>query len=91
MKKVMFIKVDKGVRTPESKAEALRKCGHLVAIVEDPMTGNKIKYYTTAALSDYDLCAEVTIRGGRVVSVRKVSKSILHELIIPDAPMFGGF
>ena len=91
MKKVLFIKTDKGTRTPESKAEALRKVGHLERIVEDPITGNKIKYYSMAALSDYGLCAEVTIRGGRVVDVRKVPEEILRELAPITVPEFGNF
>lgn len=83
MKSIMFIKKEKGCATLESKAEALRRVGHLERIIEDPITGSKIKYYSMPALHDYDLCAEVTIMAGRVVSVRNVPETALIQ--------FGGF
>ena len=91
MKKVVFIQKDRGHSTPEQKAEALRRVGHLESIHEDPFTGNIIKYYTMAALHDYGLCAEVTISGGRVVSVRKVPESALKSVPPTTVPLFGGF
>jgi len=83
MKSVVFVKKEKGSASLESKAEALRKVGHLAKIIEDPITGGKVKYYTMPAMHDYNLCAEVTVMAGRVVSVRNVPETVLIQ--------FGGF
>lgn len=91
MKKVVFIKRTNGTETPEAKAEALRKVGHLEKIIEEPSTGKVLKYYTMAALTDYNLCAEVTILRGRVVQIRKLPLSILREPQKNIIPEFGNF
>lgn len=85
MKKIMFVKKDKGCATPESQAEALKKYAHLEKIVQDRCTGNTIKYYTWDVLSEIGKCAEVTVSDGRVISVRNVPLSVLN------VPEFGGF
>ena len=91
MKKILFIEKTRGCSTPEQKAEALRRRGHLEAIAYDPMTGDKYKYYTMPVLHDFKKCAEVTIRGGRVVEVRNVSEDVLKQIKTRDAVSFGGF
>lgn len=91
MKKVLFVKREKGCETPESKAEALRKYGHLVSIKNDPISGGTIKYYSLAPLDVYDTAVEVTIIKGRVVSVRNISSNILSTLPPVNSPEFGGF
>ena len=88
MKKILFIERTKGAETLEAKAEALRRRAHLAAVETDPITGDKIKYYTMPALSDYHLCAEVIIRGGRVVSVRNVPEEAITNR---NVPQFGNF
>jgi len=90
MKKVAFIRKDRGSSSLEDKAEQLRRIGHLEAIVDDKLTGNRLKYYSTMAMDDFNLVAEVTIMAGRIVSVRTVSKDILRTVNIP-VPEFGGF
>ena len=91
MKKIMFIEKTRGCSTPEQKAEALRRRGHLEAIAEDPITGDRIKYYTMPVLHDFKKCAEVTIRGGRVVEVRNVSEDVLKQIKARQSFIFGGF
>lgn len=91
MKKVLFVKKDRGCATPEAKAEALRKVAHLEAIIDDPITGNRYKYYTMPALHDYNLCARVTIRGNRVAEVTKLPESVIDTVKPVNVPMFGGF
>ena len=93
MKKILFIQRTKGCETLEEKAEALRRRAHLECIDEDPITGDKIKYYTMPALSDYHLCAEVIIRGGRVVSVRNVPEEAITRppRDLMPVPEYGNF
>jgi hypothetical protein len=86
MKKVMFVKKERGCATPEAKAEALKKYAHLERIAQDKVTGNTIKYYSWDVLSEIGKCAEVTIAGGRVVSVRNIPEQALNPV-----PKFGGF
>lgn len=86
MKKVLFVKKDRGCATPEAQAEALRKYAHLALIRNDPTTGNTVKYYTWDVLAEIGKCAEVTIAGSRVVSVRNVPLTVLTPV-----PEFGGF
>ena len=81
MKKVLFVKKDKGCATPEAKAEALKKYCRLINIVNDPITGNTLKYYSLEGYDILDKVAEVTIINNRIVSVRNV----------PVMPQFGGF
>lgn len=91
MKKVVFIKRTNGTETPEAKAEALRKVGHLEKVIEEPSTGTVRKYYTMDALADYNLCAEVTIIRGRVVQIRKLPLGILRTSTTIIIPEFGNF
>lgn len=90
MKKVAFIEKTCGFSSLEDKAEQLKKVGHLEAIIDDPITGERMKYYSMAALHDFDLCAEVVYRAGRIVSVRNVSEDILRQIKV-QAPVYGGF
>ena len=91
MKKIIAINKTRGCSTLEDKAEALRRVGHLEVITEDPITGDRIKYYSMPALHDYGKCAEVTIRDGRVVSVRNVNEGIIEQVKATQNLKFGGF
>ena len=91
MKEVMFVKKDRGCSSPADKANALCKCGHLASMYVDPVTGHTIKYYTMYALSDYDLCAEVTVVDDKVVSVRNVPIGVLKMVGSAGSVEFGGF
>lgn len=91
MKQVVYIKKEGGTKTPQMKADELARVAHLEAIINDPITGGTIKYYTMGALHDCGKCAEVTVVAGQVVSVRNVSEDVLRNLPPKNAPMFGGF
>lgn len=90
MKKVAFIEKTCGFSSLEDKAEQLKRVGHLEAIIDDPITGERMKYYSMSALHDFNLCAEVTYLGARIVSVRNVPEDILRQIKV-KAPVFGGF
>lgn len=91
MKKVLFVKKDKGCATPEAKAEALKRHCHIISIVNDPVSGGIIKYYSLEYFDVLDKVTEVTYIGNRVVSVRNVPANIVRTLPPVNAPKFGGF
>jgi hypothetical protein len=90
MKKVAFIRKDRGCSTPEMKAEALKKYAHLESIVRDEVTGDIIKYYTWDVLSEIGKCAEVVVSGNRIISVRNVPEANIRHSGASEV-LFGGF
>lgn len=92
MKQVVFIKKENGYRTPEMIYDDLRKHSKLVSIVNDPVTGWTIEYFSLAeTLGITDKVGEVTFTDGKVVSVRNVPAGVLKTVPPINVPEFGGF
>ena len=90
-RKKLFVNRTRGCETPEQKAEALKRHCHIISIVNDPVSGGIIKYYSLEYFDVLDKVTEVTYIGNRVVSVRNVPANIVKTVPPVNAPKFGAF
>lgn len=88
MRQLVYVRVEKGIRTPESIAEDCRRNGHLLAIDRDPRLNAVRKYYK---FGDDKRPMEITIADNRIVSARRVPEVVLKTLPPLTPPQFGNF
>lgn len=88
MKRLVYVKIEKGCVTPESIAEECRRNGHLLAIDRDPFLQGVRKYYQ---LGDDKRPMEITVADNRIVSARRVPEAVLKTLPPLTPPQFGNF
>ena len=91
MRQVVYVKVEKGVTTPESIAKDCQRNGHLIAIDSDPYLNGIRKYYQLNKPFEDKRPMEITEVGGRVVSARRVPEVVLKTLPPLNPPKFGNF
>ena len=91
MRKLVYVKIEKGCRDVESIAEDCRRRGHLIAIDRDPFLNGVRKYYRFEEQYEDKRPMEITIVDNRIVSARRVPEAVLKTLPPLTPPEFGNF